>query len=123
VKTGLRWLLLTAIVMASWGDRVDAQAPATASASGMRIEWTVDPARGPWQRVCGYIYNDTPAAPREVRLLVEGRDHSERVIESRIVPVIGYIAPWGRTYFCSTAAAGAARYSVTIVGAQVIGDR
>jgi hypothetical protein len=123
VTTGLRWLLLTAIVMASCGDRVEAQAPATDSTAGMRIEWTVDPARGPWQRVCGYIYNDTPAAPREVRLLVEGRDHSERIVDSRIVPVVGYIPPWGRTYFCSTAAAGAARYSVTIVGAQVIGDR
>ena len=123
MTTGLRWLLVTAIVMASCGDLVEAQAPATASAPGMRIEWTVDPARGPWQPVCGYIYNDTPAAPREVRLLVEGRDHSERIIDSRIVPVVGYIAPWGRTYFCSRAAAGAARYSVTIVGARVTGDR
>jgi hypothetical protein len=123
VTPGLRWLLLTAIVMAWCGDRVEAQAPATTSTLGMRIEWSVDPARGKWQPVCGYIYNDTPAAPREVRLLVEGRDQSERIIDSRIVPVVGYIAPWGRTYFCSTAAAGAARYSVTIVGAQVTGDR
>jgi hypothetical protein len=123
VTTGLRWLLLIVIVMASCGDRVEAQAPASASKSGLRIEWTVDPARGPWQPVCGYIYNDTPTAPREVRVLVEGRDHSERIIDSRIVPVVGYIAPWGRTYFCSTAAAGAARYSVTIVGAWVAGDR
>ena len=90
--TGLRWLLLTAIVMVSCGDRVEAQEPASVSTPGMRIEWTADPARGPWQPVCGYIYNDTPVAPREVRLLVEGRDHSERIIDSRIVPVIGYIA-------------------------------
>ena len=55
--------------------RRGAGAAATASSPGLRIEWTVDPARGPWQTVCGYIYNDTPAAPREVRLLVEGRDH------------------------------------------------
>jgi hypothetical protein len=123
VTTGLRWLLLTAIVMVSSVDRVEAQAPTSAATSGLRIEWTVDLARGPWQRLCGYIYNDTPAAPREVRLLVEVRDRSERIIDSRIVPVVGYIAPWGRTYFCSTAAAGAARYSVTIVGARVAGDR
>ena len=121
---GLRWLLLMAIVMASCEDRVEAQAPlAPASSPGLRIEWTVDTARGPWRPVCGYIYNDTPAAPREVRLLVEGRDSSERLIDSRIVPVLGYIAPWGRTYFCSTATAGAARYSVTVVGAGSTGDR
>ena len=124
MTTGLRWLLLTVIVMGSWGDRIEAQAPASAATSGLRIEWTVDSARGrPWQPVCGYIYNDTPAAPREVRVLVEGRDHAERIVDSRIVPVLGYIAPWGRTYFCSAAAAGAARYSVTIVGASVTGDR
>jgi hypothetical protein len=123
VTRGWRWLLLVAIVLVSFSGRLDAQAPAPAPVPGLRIEWTADRPRGPWQTVCGYIHNDTPAAPREVRLLIEGRDHAERITDSRIVPVLGYIAPWGRTYFCSTATAGAARYSVTIVGTQVIGDR
>jgi hypothetical protein len=96
---------------------------ASASTSRFRVEWTADPARGRWQRVCGYIYNDTPDAPREVRLLVEGRDQAERVIDAQVVPVLGYITPWGRTYFCSTATAGAARYSVTVIGAEVTSDR
>ena len=125
MTTGLRWLLLVAIVVISSGNLLEAQAPVSSSApaSGLRIEWTADPARGPCQPVCGYIHNDTPNAPREVRLLVEGRDQSERIIDSRVVPVLGYIAPWGRTYFCSAATAGAARYSVTIVGSEVISDR
>jgi hypothetical protein len=37
--------------------------------------------------------------------------------------VLGYIAPQGRTYFCSTATAAAARYSVTILGAEWASDR
>jgi hypothetical protein len=123
VKTALRWLLLVATLMASPGGGLEAQAPVAASTSGFRIEWTADPARGPWQPVCGYIYNDTPDAPREIRLLVEGRDFSERGIESRTVTVLGYVAPWGRTYFCSNATAGAARYSVTLVGVRVTSDR
>jgi hypothetical protein len=123
MKTGLRWLLPIAMVMVSGLDRLEAQAPASASTSRFRVEWTADPARGRWQRVCGYIYNDTPDAPREVRLLVEGRDQAERVIDAQVVPVLGYITPWGRTYFCSTATAGAARYSVTVIGAEVTSDR
>lgn len=116
-------MLVVGTVMTSCGGRVEAQAIASPTGPGLRIEWTVEPARGKWQAVCGYIYNDTPVAPREVRLLVEGRDTSDRIIDSRIAYVLGYIAPWGRTYFCSTATAGAARYSVTVLGAQWTGDR
>jgi hypothetical protein len=123
VRTERRWLLLSMIATLSVGGRIEAQAPASVTAPGLRIEWTADRARGRWQSLCGYIYNDTADAPREVRLLVEGRDHAERLVDSRIVPVLGYIAPRGRTYFCSTALAGAARYSVTIVGAEMQSDR
>lgn len=120
MKRRLRWLLLIAMVIASG---VEAHAPVSGSGSRFRVEWTADPPRGARQTVCGYVYNDAPDAPREVRLLIEGRDQTERVIDSRVVPVLGYIAPWGRTYFCSTATAGAARYSVTVIGAEVISDR
>jgi hypothetical protein len=123
MTTSLRWLLLATTVTLSLGSRVEAQVQVASPPRGLRVEWTADRPRGSWQPVCGYIYNDTPDAPREVQLLVEGRDSSERIVESRIVPVVGYIAPWGRTYFCSNAAAGAARYSVTIVGTRVGGDR
>lgn len=116
-------MLLVGTVMTSCGGRVEAQSLVSPTSPGLRIEWTVEPARGKWQSVCGYIYNDTPVATREVRLLVEGRDTSDRIIDSRIAYVLGYIAPRGRTYFCSTAAAGAGRYSVTVLGAQLEGDR
>jgi hypothetical protein len=116
-------MLVVGTVMTSCGDRVEAQAFASPASQGLRIEWTADPARGQWQRVCGYIYNDTSVAPREIRLLVEGRDTSDRVMDSRVAHVLGYITPWGRTYFCSTAAAGAARYSVTLLGAQWTSER
>ena len=116
-------LLVMVILMGPCNDRVEAQSIASTRSPGLRVEWTVDPARGQWRAVCGYIYNDAAVAPREVRLLVEGRDTAERIVDSRIVPVLGYIAPGGRTYFCSTARAGFARYSVTILEALGTGER
>ena len=91
-------MLVVGMMMTSCGDRVEAQALASPRSQGLRIDWAVEPARGQWQTVCGHIYNDTPVAPREIRLLVEGRDTSDRIIDSRITYVLGYIAPWGRTY-------------------------
>jgi hypothetical protein len=123
VRRGVLSLLLLTTVIATSGQPVEAQALASATGSGLRIEWSVDRARGEWRALCGYIYNDTPVTPREVRLLVEGRDASERLIDSRIVPVLGYIAPGARTYFCATATAVAARYSVTILDPPGTGDR
>lgn len=95
MTTRLLSALVMGTVLTSCGARAEAQALASPTGSGPRIEWTVDPARGRWRPVCGYIYNDTPVAPREVRLLVEGRDTSDRVIDSRIAAVLGYIAPRG----------------------------
>jgi hypothetical protein len=89
----------------------------------VRVEWTADPARGKWQPVCGYIYNDAPQSTREVRLLVQGWDAADRVVDARRSSVLGYISSRGRSYFCSTAAAGAARYSVTVEGVQWGGER
>ena len=96
---------------------------ASTTDGGLRIEWSVEPARGKWRPLCGCVYNDTPVTPREVRLLVEGRDASERLVGSRTVPVLGYIAPGARTYFCSTATVAAARYSATILSAPGSGGR
>jgi hypothetical protein len=107
------WMAMTSSVV-----RVEAQARTSSPDSGLRIEWTAAPLPGKWQPVCGYLYNDTPVVPREVRLLVEARDSSGQVVDSRVAHVLGYIAPWGRTYFCSAVAAGASRYSVTVLGAQ-----
>jgi hypothetical protein len=121
MRRGILSLVLLANVAS--GGRVDAQVLTSVASAGLRIEWSVDPAGGQWRALCGYIYNDTPVAPREVRLLVEEWDTSERLIGSRIVPVLGYIAPGGRTYFCSTATAAAARYSITIVEPPGMGER
>jgi hypothetical protein len=123
MKARLLILVVVGIVMTSSGGRVEAQARASLPDSRLRIEWTADPVPGKWQPVCGYLYNDTAVVPREVRLLVEARDSAGRIVDSRIAPVLGYVAPWGRTYFCSAAVAGAARYSVTVLGAQWTGDR
>jgi hypothetical protein len=122
-RRGVVGLLLLATVIVASGKPVGAQALASTTDGGLRIEWSVDPARGKWRALCGYIYNDTSVTSRDVRVLVEGRDASEQLIDSRIVPVLGYIAPGGRTYFCSTAATAATRYSVTILGALGTGDR
>jgi hypothetical protein len=107
-------ILIVGTLLLAWAPRADTQA----SVFPFRIDWETGPTDGKWQHVCGHLYNDTPSATREVRLLVEGRDASGRVIDSRRASVNGYISPWGRTYFCSTAVAGAARYSITIVVVQ-----
>ncbi len=111
-------ILVVGALLLAGAPRADAQAFVFRENRALRVEWTAGPTTGKWQHLCGHIYNDAPLATREVQLLVEGRDTSDRVIDSRRAWVLGYISPWGRTYFCSTAAAGAARYSVTIVGAQ-----
>jgi hypothetical protein len=118
------WLIggIALLAAAAPGARAGAQSPA-ATGDPVRIEWTADPARGKWQPVCGYVYNDAPQSTREVRLLVEGRDAADRVVDARRYSVLGYIPPRGRSYFCSTAAAGAARYSVTVEGVQWGGER
>ena len=123
VRRGVLGLLLLATLIAASRVPVGAQALPSNTGGRLRIEWSADPVRGKWRTLCGYIYNDTPVTPREVRLLVEGRNASEQVIDSRIVPVLGYIAPGARTYFCATATAEAARYSITILDAPTTGDR
>jgi hypothetical protein len=123
MRTELPFILVVWMVMSLYGECAEAQALTSSRDLGLRIEWTAEPAQGQLQRVCGYIYNDTPDVPREIRLLVEGRDTSDRIIDSRIAHVLRYIGPWGRTSFCSTAPAGAARYSVTLLGAQWANDR
>jgi hypothetical protein len=120
---GVLTLLVAWMAMTSSVGRVEAQARTSSADSGLRIEWSVEPLPGKWQHVCGYLYNDTPGVPREVRLLVEARDSSGQVVDSRMVHVLGYIAPWGRTYFCAAALSGAARYSVTVLGVQWTADR
>ena len=115
-------MLVVGMAISSSGGRAAAQGHALPPDSGLRIEWTAEPG-GKWQRVCGYLYNDTPGVPREVRLLVEARDSSGQIIDSRVAYVLGYVAPRGRTYFCSVAIAGAARYSVTVLGGEWTADR
>jgi hypothetical protein len=122
MRTGLPFMLVWMVVTLC-GECVEAQGLASSREPGLRIEWTAESTQGRWQRVCGYIYNDTPVAPREIRLLVEGRDTSDRVMDSRVAHILGYITPRGRTYFCSTVAANAARYSVTLLGAQWESER
>src|SRR4029453_12550688 len=99
------------MAMTSSVVRVEAEARTSSPDSGRRIEWTAAPLPGNWQPVCGYLYNDTPVVPREVRLLLEARDSSGQVVDFRAAHVLGYIAPWGRTSFCSAVAAGASRHS------------
>ena len=125
MRTGLLTVLMVGMAMTSSGGRAAAQGRALPPDSGLRIErieWTAEPG-GKWQHVCGYLYNDTPGVPREGRLLVEARDSSGQIVDSRVAYVLGYVAPRGRTYFCSVAIAGAARYSVTVLGGEWTADR
>jgi hypothetical protein len=112
-------ILAAGVLLLACAPRVEAQA----SVHGLRVDWTAYPTSGPWRPVCGNLYNDTPVATREVELLVEGRDALDRVIDSRQSWVLGYVSPRGRTSFCAMAAAGAVRYSVSIVAVKWGSDR
>jgi len=83
-------LLVVGIVLTSSGVwRLEAQGAALSPVPGLRLEWTTEATAGKWQHVCGYLYNDTPNVPRQVRLLVEARDSSGRVVDWRVAPVLG----------------------------------
>jgi hypothetical protein len=126
-------ILAAGILLLACAPQAEAQASVSPGNFGLRVDWTANPTSanptsanptsGRWQPVCGYLYNDTLTATREVELLVEGRDGLDRVIDSRPTRVLGYVSPRGRTSFCAMAAAGAARYSVTIVAVQWGSDR
>jgi hypothetical protein len=103
--------------------RLEGQDFGTPPRQAVRVEWTANPAKGRWQAVCGYIHNDGPLASRDVRLAIEGLDAADQVVSTSSAHVLGYISPFGRTYFCSTVPAGAARYSVKILSVEWGGDR
>jgi hypothetical protein len=100
-----------------------AQISVAAQGEPVRVEWTTESPKHDRQPVCGYVYNDALVATREVQLLVESRDPADRVITSRQVPVLGYISPRSRSYFCSIVKPGAARYQVSVVSVQWGNDR
>jgi hypothetical protein len=116
-------VLAAGVLLLGCAPQAEGQAPLSSGNVGLRVDWTARPTSGQWQPVCGNLYNDTPVATREVELLVEGRDTMDRVVDSRQSRVLGYVSPRGRTSFCAMAAAGAARYSVTIVAVQWGSDR
>jgi hypothetical protein len=116
-------ILTAGVLLLACAPQAEAQASVSPGKFGLRVDWTAHPTSGQWQPVCGYLYNDTPVATREVELLVEGRDALDRVVDTRQSWVLGYVSPRGRTSFCAMAAAGAARYSVTIVAVQWGTDR
>jgi hypothetical protein len=112
-----------AVLLIASALRVEAQ-PSVFAQDGLRIEWTADLQQDArWNRVCGYIHNQTSVTTREIALMVEGLDGSGQVVERRRISVLGPVSPSGRTYFCSVVAAGAVRYGVSIASVQWGSDR
>jgi hypothetical protein len=93
-------ILAAGILLHACAQQVGAQASVSPGNLGLRVDWTAHQTSGQWRPVCGYLYNDTPTATREVELLVEGRDELDRVIDSRQIRVLGYVSPRGRSLRC-----------------------
>ncbi len=106
-------LLILAGAGAGW-----AEDSGSASGLGLRVNWTVDPPRNGFRAVCGFVYNDQYAQVRNVRLNIDGRDSTGRVVSSRTGQVMGDVAPSGRNPFCVMAADGAAKYSVRVLDVE-----
>jgi len=87
-------------------------------ATGLRMQWEVDPPAHGLQTVCGRVFNDGPVDARRVRVRVEGLDESGGVTGRRDGDVLGQVWSRGIGLFCLTTSAGAATYRVTIVSVE-----
>ena len=86
-------------------------------ATGLRMQWEVDPPVSGLQTVCGRVFNDRPVDAKRVRVRVEGLDERGDVTRRREGDV-GLVWSKGIGRFCLTTSAGATTYRVTIVGVE-----
>ncbi len=83
-----------------------------------RLEWMVQGVSGPWQGVCGYIYNDRPVTARNVRVQIEGVDEGGRIASTRYGSIVGDVQALGRSYFCFPVAGDAPTYRIAVFSAD-----
>jgi hypothetical protein len=116
MTTRLMWPLAFMGLLALSPSTSQAQQPV--GATGLRLEWEVDPPVHGLQTVCGRVFNDGPVDARRVRIRVEGLDERGGVTGRRDGNVIGQVWSRGAGLFCLTTSAGAATYRVTILGVE-----
>jgi hypothetical protein len=92
---------------------LSAQVPPT-HASYLRIDFSVEPAKGGRTKVSGYVYNSWDKWATDVRLLVEALDASGQAVGSTSVAVYGKVPPGNRSYFDAPLTATGASYRVTV---------
>lgn len=78
----------------------------------LKLDWEVA-EQGGRAVVYGYVFNDFGLAARDVSLLVEGLDPSDRVVTRAYGHIPHVLTPGSRGYF-ETAIAPAARYRVSV---------
>ena len=83
-----------------------------------RVEASLGPVNGPWNTLCGYLYNNRLVAARNVWIQVTGLDATQSVISSRNHPIVGDIPASGRAYFCVSVAADAKGYKFAVLSAD-----
>jgi hypothetical protein len=107
-------LALTLALPAAGVGTAGAQRASSPLESYLRVEWTVEPAKGGGQRVVGYVYNDRDVWAANVRLLVEALDASGQAVGSTLVSVYGEVPPRNRSYFEAPLPLAGSSYRVTV---------
>lgn len=79
------------------------------------LEWSLQPVNTGWQRISGYVYNNSKAYPADrMQILAQALDGSGAVIGQRLEWVTSVVPPSGRSYFTVGALPPANVYRVSI---------
>jgi hypothetical protein len=108
----LKMLLATGLVLGSSG------VAGAQSLSDLRPSWSTDAMDKGWQSVCGDVRNVGRVPARSVAIRVQGLDSAGQAVSARDRYINADVPVGSRSVFCVPMPAGAASYTVTILGAD-----
>ncbi len=117
-RSRLAWLLLTLCAVALVFLPAEIPRASAQFNSYLRVEFTVEPAKGGRMKLSGYVYNTWDKWATDVRLLVEALDASGQVVGSTPISVFGKVPPSNRSYFDAPLTVTGASYRVTVQSAD-----
>jgi len=117
------WANRLAVVAGLWGvlstaGLANAQKFDSAPDRDFRLEAEVERTNGPWNALCGHLYNNRHFAARNVRIQVTGFDASRAVLSTRDLYLVEGIPASGRASFCVPVAPAAKAYGFAVLTAD-----
>jgi hypothetical protein len=83
-----------------------------------KIEWTLTATRA----IEGRVYNKSDVTVSRVRVLVEGLDASDRVVDTKLGDVFGDVGPASNRYFTVREVPAAHHYRLSVVSYTLVDD-